>query len=517
MRFFSAKKMIYPVIALVVCLMAASGAWAAWTARAPMNVARDGSASGTFSGKFYVYGGYDGTNLVNSLEIYDPAANTWSTVNQATGVRDITGTETNGKLYMFGGHFNGLLIDHFEKSYDPATGILSDEIPRLPLTAQANCVTYTTTVWGQEIFVFGGADNNGNLVQSVLAYNPALKTWREATVIPSDYLTGGPAMGLAGSTVFLMGGQNSSGPVGNVVAYNIRTETWYTFNMGTIKIPRRFPTGHIVPNVRDRFFLIGGNQGMAAFPSQAVAIYDPAVRLSWEISESLPEGVSGNTTFLAGSDSEGYTIYVAGGINLEQLRTNKVWSLKVDNGRGILPWQQAPDGTDLNGNGTDDNLEPDRIKVVKTFTGNALFGVDLNEYKDQGFKIESIQALPSSAISSAPRTFPVGLVTYKIKTPTIGAQVVVTLRLSYDAPADNIWYKWTYFTGWYDYSLNVTKVNSRTYRILLTDGGEGDADGVADGVITDPIGPSIPTPVVEDELTVILPDSGGCFINAIFG
>lgn len=517
MRFSAVFKIVFPTLALCVMLSVAGGAWA-WTAMPSLNVARDGAASGTLGGKFYVYGGYDGTSLANSYEVYDPIlGGPWVLEAQPLGVRSITATETNGKLYMFGGHFNNLEIDHFEKSLDPATKTLSDETPRLPVTAQANCVTYTTTVYGKEIFLFGGADNNGNLSQSVLAYNPALKTWRVVdTTIPAEYLTGGPAMGFAGTSVYFMGGQNSSGPVGNVISYNIHTAAWTTINMGTIKIPRRFPTGHIVPNVRNRFFLIGGNQEMAAFPSKAVVIYDPAVRLSWEIPESLPEGVAGHTTFLSGSDADGYTVWVAGGINLEQLRTNKVWALRVDNGQGILPWQQAPDDTDLNGNGTPDNLEPDRIKVVKTTAGNALLGVELTGAPD-GSRIESIQALPSSAIANAPRTFPAGLVTFRISVPTPGDWAVVTLRVSYDLPADNLWYKWTYFTGWYDYSETVTKVNSRTYRIYLEDGGWGDADGVADGVITDPIGPSIPTPIEEDELTVILPDSGGCFVKTITG
>ena len=49
-----------------------------WSQVASMSVARQGVCSATLNGKFYVFGGSDGTNSLKSVEIYDPETNQWT-------------------------------------------------------------------------------------------------------------------------------------------------------------------------------------------------------------------------------------------------------------------------------------------------------------------------------------------------------------------------------------------------------------------------------------------------------
>ena len=80
--------------------------------------------SGAWNGKIYVAGGFiGGTSVTNALRIYDIATNTWSSgANMPTspGVEAAAGAVVNGKFYVMGGDdFNNGLNTNF--IYDIAT------------------------------------------------------------------------------------------------------------------------------------------------------------------------------------------------------------------------------------------------------------------------------------------------------------------------------------------------------------------------------------------------------------
>ena len=52
----------------------------AWEAVAPLATARAGHGVAALDGKLYVAGGYDGSNYLSSVEMYDPAENAWEEV-----------------------------------------------------------------------------------------------------------------------------------------------------------------------------------------------------------------------------------------------------------------------------------------------------------------------------------------------------------------------------------------------------------------------------------------------------
>jgi hypothetical protein len=86
-------------------------------------------------------------------------------------------------------------------------------------------------------------------------------------------------------------------------------------------------------------------------------------------------------------------------------------------------------------------------------------------------------------------------------------------------PADAQWYKYDPDRGWSVYEHAVFN-NSRTaITISLEDGGEGDEDGVVNGIIIDPSGlgyraQSISTPDASDAVSnADASGGGGCFIS----
>ena len=85
---------------------------------------------------------------------------------------------------------------------------------------------------------------------------------------------------------------------------------------------------------------------------------------------------------------------------------------------------------------------------------------------------------------------PFGLVNFKIAVAHPGDTVAVKLYFSEPAPLFSKWYKYDGVAGaWYDFS-NYAKFSSdrRSLTLTLRDGGPGDADGIANGVIVDPAG-----------------------------
>jgi len=59
--------------------------------------------------------------VLSTVEVYDPAANTWSTKAPMPTPRYLhAAAVVNGVLYAIGGHNNASVLDVFE-AYDPAT------------------------------------------------------------------------------------------------------------------------------------------------------------------------------------------------------------------------------------------------------------------------------------------------------------------------------------------------------------------------------------------------------------
>jgi hypothetical protein len=82
-----------------------------------------------------------------------------------------------------------------------------------------------------------------------------------------------------------------------------------------------------------------------------------------------------------------------------------------------------------------------------------------------------------------------GLIQMQLKPDTVGGTVRVTVYLENSAPDGYVWSKYGPNNGWYDYS-DYAEFNADRDQVTLTlvDGGIGDDDGVANGIIVDPSG-----------------------------
>ena len=147
-----------------------------WSNVAPLPVPLGQGTIGAWNGKIFVAGGFiGGSNVTNALRIYDIATNTWTSgANMPTspGVEAAAGAVVNGKFYVMGGDdFTNSLNTNF--IYDIATNTWSTGAP-LP---DSRTNTYGTAAYGV-IFVYGGVILPAfTTTDTLLNYDPVANSW----------------------------------------------------------------------------------------------------------------------------------------------------------------------------------------------------------------------------------------------------------------------------------------------------------------------------------------------------
>ncbi len=188
------------------------------------------------------------------------------------------------------------------------------------------------------------------------------------------------------------------------------------------------------------------------------------------------------------------------------------------NSNGIPDAQEVETPTDLDGDGNLDSNQ-NTIKVVKTGDGKTL-GISIKG-SSSVVEIKSISAEgPNGAemyagAASNPDYFPFGLINFKLIMDQPGDQAEITVYFSEPAPEGGRWFKYDPIEAtWTDYSSQTDfSADRQSVTLYLVDGGEGDADGTANGIIVDPSGVGVSSSSIGsggDDGNLI---ANGCFIT----
>jgi N-acetylneuraminic acid mutarotase len=198
---------------------------------APAPTARTGLGAVAVSGKIYAFGGINNTNTVlNTVEVYDPSTNTWSTTTPAgqplatmVTARYAFGAATvNGQIYAIGGNVNGVTTNSAE-AYNPSTNTWSEVF--FPPTSRQNLAAATLN---GKIYAVGGdsVGNNPspNAGTTVEVYDTSSKTWSQAASLLTAH--DGTAATDANGFIYVIGG---AGVGFNTVEQYQTPVTVYTF------------------------------------------------------------------------------------------------------------------------------------------------------------------------------------------------------------------------------------------------------------------------------------------------
>ena len=197
-------------------------------------------------------------------------------------------------------------------------------------------------------------------------------------------------------------------------------------------------------------------------------------------------------------------------------------------GNGIPDDQEVGLGIDLDDNGVAD-AQQDNLLCVHVLDGDAQIAVQA----PAGSGVTQISAMEATdldtvgAAAQLPYDLPLGLISFRLELEHVGGIAEITVYFSEQASPEARWVKHDSINGWQDYSAHAVFAADRlSVDLELQDGGFGDADGVANGIILDPSGIGISNGNVssgDDSRSVSGSASssgggggGGCFISAIF-
>jgi len=201
------------------------------------------------------------------------------------------------------------------------------------------------------------------------------------------------------------------------------------------------------------------------------------------------------------------------------------------NGNGIPDSQEVAVDLDLDNDGVVDN-DQDDIKCVDSHAEDIQIGVSIKD-SDNVASIVSMEiedageALPIVESLGTPNFFQFGLIDFKILTHAPGDETVVTIHLSQAALDQGKLFKYDPINAeWVDYSDYAEfGPDRKVVYLTLKDGGFGDADGIENGIIVDPLtvgtaaalddssgSDSDSDSAIEDFMERILPNVG-CFIS----
>ncbi len=90
-----------------------------WTAITSMNEKRCGLAMVAIDGKLLMFGGYNGSNYLSSVECYDVERDRWEIVSQMpTACMALATAQLNGSIYVcggWGGHYALSVCEHYDQ------------------------------------------------------------------------------------------------------------------------------------------------------------------------------------------------------------------------------------------------------------------------------------------------------------------------------------------------------------------------------------------------------------------
>jgi hypothetical protein len=194
----------------------------AWTAKAsmPSGTERYDAAVGVINGKLYVAGGHNASGVIGTVEIYDPATDTWTSGHTMTTARSAAAAGViNGLLYVAGGSTGGGPVNTLE-SYNP----VADSWTPLASLGAAQSFAGGAVLNGM-LYAVSGVDGGSNSTTTVQAYDPIANSWANQASISTGLYDGQPVA--IGGVIYAAGNGSGNTPATTTLqVYSPNEVTW---------------------------------------------------------------------------------------------------------------------------------------------------------------------------------------------------------------------------------------------------------------------------------------------------
>jgi cysteine-rich repeat protein len=180
------------------------------TLKSSMSTVRSVLTSDTVNGRIYLIGGNNNSSPMNVVEEYDPDTDTWTGCGSGCapmpmpagkqGINNHASCVIDNKIYVVGGSFGGNDYTDSVQVYDPVANTWE---AREPMPAGARNA-HTSSVVNGKCFAIGGGIIGDAHVDRVEEYDPQTDEWTEK----AEMLTGRarPASSVAGKKIYVFGG-----------------------------------------------------------------------------------------------------------------------------------------------------------------------------------------------------------------------------------------------------------------------------------------------------------------------
>jgi len=283
-----------------------------WTTVAHMNSARTGhTATLLQNGKVLVAGGEDANrNGYNTAEIYDPAADTWTTVANLNTARfgHAAILLNDGTVLITGGDISfdpayGATIASTNEVYDPAANTWT-----VVGSFKTFRTAYTTTLLNSGKVLFTGGYQSDpsygiNYLATAEIYDPLAKTWSYAAPMNVTRCNHSATLLPNGTVLAAGGGDQYLSPITSAEIYNPVANTWTL--VANLNVPRfnhlaaSLPNGNVVVAYGSTIQGTGVGQGTGIGAAQGSAeSYNPAAN-TWTATGMTVQPLGLSTTQLA--------------------------------------------------------------------------------------------------------------------------------------------------------------------------------------------------------------------------
>ncbi|MFC1477214.1 kelch repeat-containing protein [candidate division KSB1 bacterium] len=274
----------------------------AWELKAPLPVSLNSAGGGAANGKFYVMGGYDGSEQQYSVYEYDPVSDIWSQKSDIPyAFQHVWAGIMDDKFYIMGGNI-AKTSTNLDSAYvyDPAFDTWTP-LQKLPYPPRRGAATVCVD---ETIYLIGGIASGGNLTQVdffVPEYN-IWSYWGKAQLNEARHEAPGICFN---NFIYVFGGLGNNTIHDSVERYSIEENTW--------TVCASLPTaryGHTVEIVDNKVYIMGGYDGTEILDD--MDMFDP-------VSETIiPMPPMPDARFKAVSGVIDGKIYIATGNNETQ-------------------------------------------------------------------------------------------------------------------------------------------------------------------------------------------------------
>jgi N-acetylneuraminic acid mutarotase len=235
-------------------------ALAKWATMAPFPIARGETAAARLEDRIFVAAGFNGSlSPTKEMFVYTPAKNSWqASTPLPIGLHHLGMAEAKGKLYIMGGVVNGLGGPHPNGAewtgsataleYDPSTSTWKS-IKALPHATAASGVAS----FGGKIYVIGGIDADGIVLDLVQEYDPSLDAWSNKLPMPTKREHVGVTV--LDSLIYVVSGRVGDQSFKKLEAFSPASNRWYTLpDMPTARSDIGFA------HAKGRLYAMGGEK-----------------------------------------------------------------------------------------------------------------------------------------------------------------------------------------------------------------------------------------------------------------